>query len=280
VSESELREPMPIRLVVSDVDGTLIDGAKKLTDATISAVKRLHEAGLHFTISSARPAAGLRDFISALAITSPISSFNGALIVLPDLTPIRSIPLQPGDIFAAADEIRGRGLDLWIYSDAGWYVTRLDGPHVAHESKVTGIEPRQLESLDPCLAGALKMVGVSDDYDALATCEAQLQQRTDLHISASRSQKYYLDVTNMNANKGNAVLELSDVLGIPVSEIVTIGDMPTDVFMFRNSRISIAMGNASEQVKAEATFTTRSNQEEGFAYAMSKFVLREESQVA
>jgi HAD superfamily hydrolase (TIGR01484 family) len=102
VSESEFREPMPIRLVVSDVDGTLINGAKKLTDATIAAVKRLHEAGLHFTISSARPAAGLRDFISALAITSPVSSFNGALIVLPDLTPIRSIPLQPEDVFASA----------------------------------------------------------------------------------------------------------------------------------------------------------------------------------
>ena len=280
MSESEIRETMPVRLVISDVDGTLIDGAKKLTDATIAAVKRLHEAGLHFTISSARPAAGLRDFISALAITSPVSSFNGALIVLPDLTPIRSIPLQPEDVFASAETVKQFGLDLWIYNARGWFVSRLDGPHVAHESTVTGIEPQQLENLQICAEGSLKMVGVSDDHAVVAACEVHLQHQSGLHISAIRSQDYYLDITNMNANKGNAVLEFSDVLGIPASEILTIGDMPTDVLMFRKSGTSIAMGNADEQVKAEATFVTRSNHEDGFAYAMSKFVLREESQVA
>jgi Cof subfamily protein (haloacid dehalogenase superfamily) len=280
VSERKLAEPMPIRLVISDVDGTLIDHSKQLTDATLAAVKRLHEVGLHFTISSARPAAGLRDFISALSITSPVSSFNGALIVLPDLTPIRSIPLQPEDVFASAETVKQFGLDLWIYSARGWFVSRLDGPHVAHESSVTGIEPQQLVSLEVCTDGALKIVGVSDDHSAVVACEAHLQRQSGLHISAIRSQDYYLDITNMNANKGNAILEFSDVLGIPTSEIVTIGDMPTDVLMFRNSGTSIAMGNATEQVKAEATFVTRSNREEGFAYAMSKFVLREESQVA
>jgi Cof subfamily protein (haloacid dehalogenase superfamily) len=271
---------MPIRLVVSDVDGTLIDKSKDLTDATIAAVRRLHEAGIHFTISSARPAAGLREFIAALSITSPISSFNGALIVLPDLTPIRSIPLQPQDVFASAKAVEQFGLDLWIYSAQGWFVSRLDGPHVAHESSVTGIEPQQLVSLEVCTDGALKMVGVSDDHAAVVACEAHLQGQAGLHISAIRSQDYYLDITNMSANKGDAILEFSDVLGIPTSEILTIGDMPTDVLMFRKTGTSIAMGNANEQVKAEATFVTRANHEDGFAYAMSKFVLREESRVA
>ncbi len=269
-----------IRLVISDVDGTLVNERKQLTDATIAAVKRIHEAGVHFTISSARPAAGLREFISALDITSPVSAFNGALIVLPDLTPIRSIPLQSQDVIASAAAIRQHGLDLWVCSAAGWYASRLDGPHVAHESSVTGIEPQQLRDLQVCAEGSLKLVGVSDDHAAVLACETYLQHQSGLHISAIRSQDYYLDVTNMNANKGNAVLEFSDVLGIPTSEIVTIGDMPTDALMFRNSGTSIAMGNSSEQVKEQATFVTRSNEDDGFAYAISKFVLREESQFA
>lgn len=269
-----------IRLVISDVDGTLVNERKQLTDATIAAVKRIHQAGLHFTISSARPAAGLREFISALEITSPVSAFNGALIVLPDLTPIRSIPLQAEDVFASAGAVQQHGLDLWVYSAGGWYASRLNGPHVEHESSVTGIEPQQLRDLHVCAEGSLKLVGVSDDHAAVMACENYLQHQSGLHISAIRSQDYYLDVTNMNANKGNAVLEFSDVLGIPTSEIITIGDMPTDVFMFRNSGKSIAMGNSPEEVKAQATLVTRSNEEDGFAYAIDNFVLREESQFA
>jgi Cof subfamily protein (haloacid dehalogenase superfamily) len=273
-------ETISIRLVVSDVDGTLVDKNRRLTEAAIRAVKQLHDASIHFTISSARPPAGVREFISLLEITSPVSCLNGAQIVLPDLTPIRSIPIQPRDAETSAEVILRSGLDLWVFSDRGWFVSKLDGAHVAHESSLTGLKPEQLPPIQELDAAWLKAVGVSDDFQAVATCESDLQKRTDLHISASRSQKYYLDVTNMNANKGNSVLELSDILGIPVEQIATIGDMPTDVTMFRHSGLSIAMGNAADEVKAEATIVTLSNEQDGFAYAMDTFVLHRASPAA
>jgi len=91
----------------------------------------------------------------------------------------------------------------------------------------------------------------------------------------TRASLYYLDVTDAGANKGAVVTMLSEMLQIPMSQIATIGDMITDTLMFRKSGTSIAMGNAFDDVKALATYVTRSNQEDGFAYAMDHFVLGE-----
>ena len=92
-------------------------------------------------------------------------------------------------------------------------------------------------------------------------------------VSAARSQPYYLDVTHPDANKGFVVLRLSQMLGIPPDQIVTIGDMPNDISMFAKSGISIAMGQASKEVKKAATYTTKSSEEEGFANAVQHYVL-------
>ena len=91
--------------------------------------------------------------------------------------------------------------------------------------------------------------------------------------TANRSQAYYLDVTNKDANKGAVIDYLSRQLSIPPAKIATIGDQPTDVPMFKRSGFSIAMGNASDQVKAQATVATDSFNDEGFAKAMERFIL-------
>jgi hydroxymethylpyrimidine pyrophosphatase-like HAD family hydrolase len=119
----------------------------------------------------------------------------------------------------------------------------------------------------------VKIVGVSDDLKTVADYEAVLQSELHGQASAYRSQSYYLDVTHPEANKGGVVEFLSRYLHIPSEAIATIGDMPNDVMMFRKSGLSIAMGNASSQVQAQANFVTLSNQEDGFAYAINKFVL-------
>jgi hydroxymethylpyrimidine pyrophosphatase-like HAD family hydrolase len=123
------------------------------------------------------------------------------------------------------------------------------------------------------LADTVKIVGVSDDLDRVAACEKMAQEKLGQRASAARSQPYYLDVTHPQANKGAVVLTLSKLLNIPTEQIATIGDMPNDVLMFRKSGFSIAMGNASDEVKSQATAVTDSNQNEGFAKAVRKFIL-------
>lgn len=100
-----------------------------------------------------------------------------------------------------------------------------------------------------------------------------VQPVLDAWASAARSQPYYLDVTHPFANKGTVVETLSRLLNIPATQIATMGDMPNDVLMFRKSGFSIAMGNASDEVKAQASAVTDSNEDEGFANAVRKFIL-------
>jgi hydroxymethylpyrimidine pyrophosphatase-like HAD family hydrolase len=119
----------------------------------------------------------------------------------------------------------------------------------------------------------VKIVGVSDDSDMVGACEKLAQKTLGEKASAERSQSYYLDVTHPQANKGAVVATLSKLLNIPPAHIATMGDMPSDVLMFRKSGFSIAMGNSSEAVKAQASVVTDSNENEGFAKAVRQFVL-------
>jgi hydroxymethylpyrimidine pyrophosphatase-like HAD family hydrolase len=132
-----------------------------------------------------------------------------------------------------------------------------------------------VRDFDAHLHRVAKIVGISDDDAAVARCEADVRLDCGNHVSAARSQPYYLDVTHPDANKGHVVTVLSEALSIPPTQIATIGDMPNDVPMFEKSGLSIAMGNASSYVQRQARFVTTSNEEEGFANAIEACVLGE-----
>jgi Cof subfamily protein (haloacid dehalogenase superfamily) len=177
----------------------------------------------------------------------------------------------------AAEVIRligEHGLDVWLYSDTDWYVRDSNAPHVAREQWTVKFPPTVVSDLEAHLDHVVKIVGVSDNLPAVARCEKEMQVWGGARMSAERSQPYYLDVTHPDANKGEVVLMLSQLLAIPPEQIATIGDMPNDVLMFQKSGVSISMGNASEEVQKAATYVTTSNDEEGFANAMERFVLR------
>jgi hydroxymethylpyrimidine pyrophosphatase-like HAD family hydrolase len=131
-----------------------------------------------------------------------------------------------------------------------------------------------VESYDGISQGVAKIVGVSDDHDLVASVAAAAHDQFGDHVSAARSQPYYLDVTHPQANKGGVVKFLSAKYGIPPEEIATIGDMPNDVLMFAHSGLSIAMGQRGREVHRAARRVTTSNEEEGFANAVERFILR------
>lgn len=262
-----------VALVLSDIDGTLLDNNKRLTPGAPAAVRRLYQAGIRFTLASARPPRLTGELVRALHVREPIACFNGALFVGPDETVLHQLPMSSSDAQTVANHIFRNDFDLWVYTGSDWYVSNPNGPHVEHQEELMQAKATPLETHDMSRFDVLKLVGVSDDYDAVAKAEKQMADLCCMSISATRSSPYYLDVTDAKANKGEVVLALSRMLGIPAEQIATIGDMNTDVLMFRQSGISIAMGNALDDVKAQAKFVTRSNEEDGFAYAMDHFVL-------
>jgi hydroxymethylpyrimidine pyrophosphatase-like HAD family hydrolase len=162
---------------------------------------------------------------------------------------------------------------VWVYRATEWYLTDPHAPHVEREANTVQFQPTVVPNYEGLLDRAVKIVGVSDDYDLVARCETGVQQRFAEHVSAARSQPYYLDVTHPTANKGVVIERLSDFYHIPLEQFASLGDQPNDVLMFRKSGLSIAMGNASPEVQRQATHVTASNDDEGFAKAIEEFVL-------
>ena len=262
-----------VAAVLADVDGTLVNRAKVVTPRAIEAIERLHEIGVLFAITSGRPPRGMRMLVHPLEMRGPMAAFNGGVVVMPDMTIIdeRAIPADVAP--AVIDEIRAHGLYAWIYSGAEWYVTDPLAPHAARESSTVQFQPTVVPSYDGLLDRVVKIVGVSDDHGLVANCESALQQEFGTHASAARSQPHYVDVTHPTANKGVVVERMSQFYQIPLEQIATLGDQPNDVLMFERSGMSIAMGNASEDVQRAATYVTASNEDEGFAKAIEEFIL-------
>ena len=263
-----------IRLLLADVDGTLVTQDKVLTDAAKEAARELYDAGIALAITSGRPPRGMSMLIKPLALRGAIAGFNGGVFVNPDLSVIESHTLDHATAKLALKLILDQGLDAWVYTEDEWLIRDKEAPHVVRESWTVKFDAKVETSFtDVHLAQAVKIVGISDDLDLVAACEKVVQNTLGEKASAARSQPYYLDVTHPQANKGAVVTTLSKLLNIPPAQIATIGDMPNDVLMFRKGGFSIAMGNSSNEVMAQASAVTDSNENEGFAKAVRKFVL-------
>lgn len=290
MSQDQTPPPRP-RLLLADVDGTLVTKEKKLTDRAVAAVKKLREQGIEFAVTSGRPPKGMQMLIEPLGITTPIAAFNGGLFVKPDLSIISEHVLGKEVVAPIIKIIEDNKLDVWIYRGNDWFVHERHGAHVDREEWTVKFSPQVVSSYDDVLDKVAKIVGVSDDLEAVARCEKAVRDAYGPHVgtkqttpgrdigkegavTAARSQPYYLDVTHPEANKGGVVLTLAKMLNLKPEEIATIGDMPNDVAMFEKGGLSIAMGQASDEVKKSATESTTSSEDEGFANAVEKFILQ------
>jgi hypothetical protein len=265
--------PQGIAAVLADVDGTLVTRDKVLTPRAIDAIGQLREHGVLFAITSGRPPRGMRMLVEPLAMDGPMAAFNGGIVVLPDMSIVDERTIRADVAPVILQTIRAYGLYVWIYRAADWYITDPHAPHAERESRTVQFDPTVVPTYDGLLDRVVKMVGVSDDHDLVARCERAVQHQFATHVSAARSQPHYLDVTHPTANKGVVVERLSNYYRIPLGQIATIGDQPNDVLMFNRSGLSIAMGNAGDEVKQQATFVTASHEEDGFAKAIEQFVL-------
>jgi Cof subfamily protein (haloacid dehalogenase superfamily) len=280
-SDSRTTQHKTIRLVIADVDGTLVTHEKILTPRAIESVFKLRAAGVQFAITSGRPPRGMDMLVEPLKIDEPIAAFNGGVITDPRTKAVLHQNFLPQDVVKQTVQlILQHKLDAWIYTDTTWFVHDVNAPHVAREQWTVKFPPEVTPDVTVIVDRVAKVVGVSDDLDGVARCEKDVQAALGTHASAARSQPYYLDVTHPKANKGEVVLAMSDLLKIPTEQIATIGDMPNDVLMFVKGGVSIAMGQASPEVQNSATYVTTSSEDEGFANAMENFILERHAAAA
>lgn len=260
-----------ILLVVSDVDGTLLTPTHEVTRRAREAVKKLAEAGIRFTLASSRPPRGMDSLIERLDITVPFAPFNGAQIVTPEGTVLAKQIIPAPLIQKVQGLCADFHLNLWVYQDAQWFASQHD-EFVEREESTAGFHAEIDEHLERHFENCPKLTVVGPP-DKVALCRQTLLEKLGSDVEATCSKPRFLDITIKSANKGAVITNLSRILHIPAQQIAAIGDGPNDMGMFAQAGLSIAMGNGSEAVRRAAQHVTTSNQEEGFAHGVERFVL-------
>jgi Cof subfamily protein (haloacid dehalogenase superfamily) len=268
-----------IRLVLSDVDGTLVDSKKRLTDRAKYAVQELKRRGILFAITSGRPPRGMKHLLEDLRLSTPVAAFNGGMLLTPELKILSQKTLDREIAKHVVQTILDRHHDVWIYRGQDWLIRDRNAPHVDQEMRTVQFEPKVVPDLFDDAASnqfddIVKIVGVSNNVSDLEQTSREVWKDFSPNLSAALSQPYYLDVTHPEANKGFVVKFLSDYFKIPPQEIATLGDMPNDIEMFNRSGLSIAMGNGGDEVKQSASKVTDSFDDEGFAKAIENYILK------
>jgi Cof subfamily protein (haloacid dehalogenase superfamily) len=263
----------PIRLVVTDVDGTLIKHDHSLAPSTIAAVGKLRAAGVKLALVSSRPARGLDVLLEPLGIDTPRAGFNGGEILGPNHELLREHTIAPETCRRVVAAMEAAGVAAWVFDAGKWLLKDPNAAYVQREFRSISQDWQVVSDFSPYFGRVHKIMGASEDFPLMGRLEAELQAAVAGSATVLRSQNYYLDVTNPDANKGKAALGLAELLGVDPLEMACIGDMPNDTPMFAVAGFSVAMGNAPDAVKRLASAVTADNDSDGWAMAIERHVL-------
>ncbi len=263
-----------VRLLVSDVDGTIVRQDKSLSPATLAAAARLRHAGVRLAVVSSRATIGLDVLVGPLALDTPRAGFNGAVILSPDDRVLEELVIPHATCRAIVGELEAAGLDVWLFADGRWLLKSERLPFVAHERASLGIEPERVDDFAPYLGRTHKLMGAGADFDAVARMETTLATTFGDQAAIHRSQPFHVDVTHRRANKGEAALFIAQSLGIEPAAMACIGDMSNDIPMLDIAGLAIAMGNAPAHVRAHADEIVATNEQDGWADAVDRLILQ------
>lgn len=269
--------PEAIRLFVCDIDGTLVRRDKSLSDGNVAAVKRLTQMGLAVTLISARPISGIIHLAERLMLEGPFGAFNGGTLF--DLggadgvrtigNPERIAPQVAETLLAIYDAAK---IDTWLFAQGQWFTRNPDNPHIPREILSSRINPTIRDDLTSVRGSVDKIVGVSDDADLLRRLEHEALAATATRATVALSQSYFLDATGPDANKGDGLAAIAASMRIPLEQVAVIGDMANDLPMFARAGLSIAMGQAPDQVRSAADWVSASNEDDGVARAIDRLI--------
>ncbi|MGN6376939.1 MAG: HAD family hydrolase [Sphingomonas sp.] len=262
-----------IRLLISDVDGTLVGSDKALAPATVAAAARLRDAGVSMALISARPPSGIAPLARELGLDTPFGAFNGGTIVGADGEIVERCGIDRDIVMDALALAAEHGVTPWLFANGCWYAPDEANPHVPREKRSAMQDPVIRRDLSPHADAADKLTLVSDDHALLAQLERHLCERFCERATVALSQPYYLDITAPAANKGTGIERLAAAIGVELDAVAVIGDMPNDLPMFARAGLAIAMGQAPDEVREAADLVTDDNDSDGVAKAIADIIL-------
>jgi Cof subfamily protein (haloacid dehalogenase superfamily) len=262
---------MDIKLVVADVDGTLVNSHHELTDYTRETLLTLQQGGIKFTVATGKVLPSISDLVDTLGLDQPLILANGALIQKADGTVLFETPLPPPHFPALLDFVKASGLDYALFMRDQVFV-----PHQTHNTALVvdyhDPEPITIGQMDLAGKTFCKLVVLErNDAGQLDHLGNMLNETFRGVLKAHRSVPGMLEVFNAQTSKAVAIQKVAEQLGLDIQQVMAIGDSYNDVDMFKIAGIAVAMGNAHEDVKQQAHTTIGTNDEDGLAQYISKF---------
>ncbi|QDH17308.1 Cof-type HAD-IIB family hydrolase [Swingsia samuiensis] len=266
--------PEEIKMVVSDMDGTILTPNRELTSATLQMAKVLKERSVPLCLVSARPPEAMIEYIKKLEISGDNAALNGGIIFSQvNMSSSLNHVLSKETLSIIYDMLHAHGIEIWMYRQSSWIVADLASPFVEQERRKTGLTPHQVKDLRQEITNIGKVVGVSNDFDLLQRVETELSVVLKKEASVHRSSDILLGITPALANKGEAVRMLAHSYGVELQNVACLGDAHNDLPMFSVCGLKIVMGQADDDVKAAAQVQTDTNEHDGWAKAVEHYVL-------
>lgn len=271
---------MKHKLLVLDVDGTLLNDNKEITPGTHAALLKVQQMGIRIVLASGRPTHGVLPIAQSLELDNYggyIMSYNGGQIFnVQNGQLLFEKRISPEMIPYLHRKAEKNHFPIFTYRQDTIITNCADNPHIEAEAELNNMEiivvdnfPAAVE-FSPC-----KCVLVSDDDEALKGLENHWKRRLNGALDVFPSEPYFLEVVPSGINKGDTLAFLLDKLGMKTEEVIAIGDGVCDIPMLQLAGVGIAMGNANDAVKSCTDYMTLSNEEDGVAAAIEKAILSE-----
>lgn len=271
---------MKYKLLVLDVDGTLLNNEKEISKRTLSTLLKAQHTGIRIVLASGRPTSGLLPLAKALEMGNFggfIVSYNGAQIINAENGEVMfDKRINPELIPYLEKKARKNNFSIFTYHDEYLLTDNADNVHIRREAWLNNLRIMEEEEFSIAIDFApCKCVLVSDDEEALRGLENHWKRRLDGVLDVFPSEPYFLEVVPCGVDKANTLGVLMEQLGVKREEVIAIGDGVADVTMLQLAGKSVAMGHAQDSVKICADYVTASNEEDGVAQAVEKLVLAE-----
>ena len=270
----------PIRLIISDIDGTILDNQHQVDPELKDIIPLLNREQIPFVLASARSPLGMEPIARELGLgDNPLACYNGALVIKGDPQAYETIiehPLDKKEIRTFLELVKAEfpSVSINLYSGKDWIADRLD-KWVQIEAAITGEQPVIQNILLPVLDALIPIhkLLLIDEAPVIQKLHDYLQTLDFSKTAFYLSKDNYMEVTAKHVSKEQALYELAQHYQVPLEEVMTVGDNFNDLPMLRLAGLGVAMDNAPEAVKNEAKAVTKSNNEHGVAEAVEKYVL-------
>ena len=271
---------MKYKLIVLDVDGTLLTEEQTISQRTRATLLKVQQMGLRVVLATGRPTHGVMPLARALELDKNggfVLSYNGAQIIhMPTDERVFERRIDPEFMAYLERGARKRGFTIFTYREDRILTSDASNPHVQREAELNKMRVEEVADFaaavdfEPC-----KVMLVSDDEAALLALEEHWRRRLAGTLDVLRSEDYFLEVVPESVDKANTLSVLLEKEGIDRADVLAIGNGVRDVPMLQLVGLGVAMGNAQDSVKACADVVTLTNAEDGVAVALEKAILSE-----